>query len=294
MEEKIRTLTEKLLYYSRKYYVDDAPEISDYTYDQLLRELKALEEQYPQFKQPVSPTDRVGGEALKEFSQVVHTVPMESLQDAFSYEEIRAFDQRVKEVFPDAEYVVEPKIDGLSVSLRYENAVFVEGATRGDGQVGEDVTQNLKTIRDIPLTLPEKIPSLLVRGEVYMPKASFEKLNEERDQEMQPLFANPRNAAAGSLRQLDSKITARRKLRVFIFNLQAAEGFSFETHNRILHEIQRLGFPVTPGFQSFRDIDDVFREIEKLGEKRAELPYEIDGAVIKVNQLAQREKLGRT
>lgn len=294
MEEKIRTLTEKLLYYSRKYYVDDAPEISDYTYDQLLRELKALEEQYPQFKQPVSPTDRVGGEALKEFSQVVHTVPMESLQDAFSYEEIRAFDQRVKEVFPDAEYVVEPKIDGLSVSLRYENGVFVEGATRGDGQVGEDVTQNLKTIRDIPLTLPEKIPSLLVRGEVYMPKASFEKLNEERDREMQPLFANPRNAAAGSLRQLDSKITARRKLRVFIFNLQAAEGFSFETHNRILHEIQRLGFPVTPGFQSFRDIDDVFREIEKLGEKRAELPYEIDGAVIKVNQLAQREKLGRT
>lgn len=294
MEEKIKALTEKLLYYSRKYYVDDSPEISDYTYDMMLRELKALEELYPQFKQPVSPTDRVGGEAIKEFSQVIHTVPMESLQDAFSFEEIEAFDRRVKEVFPDAEYVVEPKIDGLSVSLEYENGVFVRGATRGDGQVGEDVTQNVKTIRDIPLTLPESVPHLIVRGEVYMPKASFEELNLQREKEMQPLFANPRNAAAGSLRQLDSKITAQRKLSIFIFNLQSSEGLAFENHNMILKKIQSLGFPVTPGFDTFHNIQDAFARIREIGEERATLPYDIDGAVIKVNSLAQRVRLGRT
>lgn len=294
MEEKIKALTEQLLYYSRRYYVDDSPEISDYSYDMMLRELKTLEENYPQFKQPVSPTDRVGGEALKEFSQITHTVPMESLQDAFDYDEIRAFDRRVKEMFAEAEYVVEPKIDGLSVSLRYENGVFVEGATRGDGVVGEDVTQNLKTIRDIPLTLPEKIPQLLVRGEVYMPRASFEELNRQRKEEGQPLFANPRNAAAGSLRQLDSKVTAKRKLSVFVFNLQASDGLFFDSHNMVLKKIQQLGFPVTPGFETFREIEDVIKEIEKLGKKRSSLSYDIDGAVIKVNNLSQREKLGRT
>ena len=295
MQQKIKELTEKLKYYSKKYYVDDEPEISDYEYDMMLRELSALEKEYPQFKLPDSPTERVGGEAIKEFSQVTHAVKMESLQDAFSEGEIRAFDERVKAKFPDAKYVVEYKIDGLSVALEYRNGIFVKGATRGDGNIGEDITANLKTIRDIPLAIDFAIPYLLVRGEVYMPKKSFAALNEKRDAEGLSLFANPRNAAAGSLRQLDSKITAKRNLGIFIFNIQAAEGFDYgNSHKKGLDKLKELGFTVSPETPIFSDIEDVITEIYALGSRRSELPFDIDGAVIKVDDITERQALGST
>ena len=279
MQQKIKELTEKLKYYSRKYYVDDEPEISDYEYDMLLRELSALEKEYPQFKVPDSPTERVGGEAIKEFSQVAHAVKMESLQDAFSEDEIRAFDEKVKSKFPDAKYVVEYKIDGLSVSLEYRNGIFVRGATRGDGNIGEDITANLKTVRDIPLAIDPSVPYLLVRGEVYMPKKSFAALNEKRDEEGLSLFANPRNAAAGSLRQLDSKITAKRNLGIFIFNIQASDGFDYNnSHKQGLEKLRNLGFSVSPETPIFSDIEAVIAEIYALGKRRAELPFDIDGS----------------
>lgn len=295
MQQKIKELTEKLKYYSKKYYVDDEPEISDYEYDMMLRELAALEKEYPQFKLPDSPTERVGGEAIKEFSQVTHAVKMESLQDAFSEGEIRAFDERVKAKFPDAKYVVEYKIDGLSVALEYRNGIFVKGATRGDGNIGEDITANLKTIRDIPLAIDSAIPYLLVRGEVYMPKKSFAALNEKRDEEGLSLFANPRNAAAGSLRQLDSKITAKRNLGIFIFNIQTAEGFDYgNSHKKGLDKLKELGFTVSPETPIFSDIEDVITEIYALGSRRSELPFDIDGAVIKVDDITERQALGST
>lgn len=295
MQEKIKELTEKLKYYSRKYYVDDAPEISDYEYDMMLRELAALEKEYPQFKAPDSPTERVGGKALTEFSPVSHSVKMESLQDAFSEEELRAFDARVKSVFTNAKYVVEYKIDGLSVCLEYRNGIFVRGATRGDGNVGEDVTANLKTVRDIPLAIDGNIPYLSVRGEVYMPKSSFAKLNEQRDAEGLSLFANPRNAAAGSLRQLDSKVTAKRNLGIFVFNIQASEGLEFEnSHKKGLEKLKELGFTVSPEIPIFSEIDDVIDEIKILGQRRRELPFDIDGAVVKVDDLSMRKALGST
>lgn len=295
MQQKIKELTEKLKYYSRKYYVDDEPEISDYEYDMLLRELSALEKEYPQFKLPDSPTERVGGEAIKEFSQVAHAVKMESLQDAFSEDEIRAFDEKVKSKFPDAKYVVEYKIDGLSVSLEYRNGIFVRGATRGDGNIGEDITANLKTVRDIPLAIDPSVPYLLVRGEVYMPKKSFAALNEKRDEEGLSLFANPRNAAAGSLRQLDSKITAKRNLGIFIFNIQASDGFDYNnSHKQGLEKLRALGFTVSPETPIFSDIEDVIAEIYALGKRRAELPFDIDGAVIKVDDITERQALGST
>lgn len=295
MQQKIKELTEKLKYYSKKYYVDDEPEISDYEYDMMLRELAALEKEYPQFKLPDSPTERVGGEAIKEFSQVTHAVKMESLQDAFSEGEIRAFDERVKAKFPDAKYVVEYKIDGLSVALEYRNGIFVKGATRGDGNIGEDITANLKTIRDIPLAIDSAIPYLLVRGEVYMPKKSFAALNEKRDEKGLSLFANPRNAAAGSLRQLDSKITAKRNLGIFIFNIQAAEGFDYgNSHKKGLDKLKELGFTVSPETPIFSDIEDVITEIYALGSRRSELPFDIDGAVIKVDDITERLALGST
>lgn len=295
MEEKIKNLTEKLRYYSKKYYVDDDPEITDYEYDMLLRELTELEAKYPQFKQINSPTERVGGEALKEFDKVTHSVKMESLQDAFSVEELLAFDNRVKSIFPDAEYVVEYKIDGLSVSLEYRNGIFIKGATRGDGNIGEDITANLKTIKEIPLTINTSIPYLLVRGEVYMPKKSFLSLNEKREKENLPLFANPRNAAAGSLRQLDSKITAERKLGIFIFNIQESYGFDYNSsHKKGLEELKNLGFKVSPETRIFSNIEEAVEEIDRLGAKRKELPFDIDGAVIKVDNIEQRKKLGST
>lgn len=293
-EKRIRELTESLTYHSHKYYVEDNPEISDYEYDMLLRELKDLEEQYPQFKDPASPTVRVIGSVLEGFKSVTHDVPMQSLNDAFSKEEILEFDKRVREVVPDAEYVTEYKIDGLSVSLEYENGLFVRGSTRGDGFVGEDVTENLKTIYSIPLRLSQPVPFLEVRGEVYIAKATFEKLNKEKEAKGEPLFANPRNAAAGSLRQLDSSIARERGLDIFVFNIQKEEGLSLATHHEGLAKLKELGFKTVEQNRVFSTIEEAFEQVEKIGIARDNLPFEIDGAVIKVNRLADRAALGAT
>ena len=293
--KRIKELTDLLNYHSRKYYTEDSPEISDYEYDMMLRELVELEREFPEARQPDSPTHRVGGEILKGFSQVTHAVPMESLQDAFSFDEVRAFDSRVKGSFSNAEYVVELKIDGLSVSLEYENGIFVRGATRGDGTVGEDITSNLRTVKSIPLSLPEGCPQrLVVRGEVYMPKKAFAQLNESREESGEPLFANPRNAAAGSLRQLDSRVTASRMLDIIVFNLQSVEGMTFSSHSETLDFIRKMGFPVSPYYTVFSDIEDVIAEISRLGDMRSSYPFDIDGAVVKVNDLTMRSALGST
>ena len=294
MEQKIKDLTEKLNYYAKKYYVDDDPLVSDYEYDMLLRELKGLEEQYPQFRRSDSPTQRVGGAVLEQFESVRHEVPMESLQDAFSEEEIRDFDRRIKEQFPDAKYVVELKIDGLSVSAEYVNGVFVRGATRGDGITGEDVTENLKTVKALPLSLKNAPERLIVRGEVYMPKKTFAHLNTLREERGEALFANPRNAAAGSLRQLDSKIAAQRSLSIFIFNLQLCEGAEFASHKETLETLKKYGFPVSPEHKIFDNIDDAWAEIQALGSLRSSLPFDIDGAVIKTDDLSMRRAIGST
>ncbi|KKC30324.1 NAD-dependent DNA ligase [Caldanaerobacter subterraneus subsp. pacificus DSM 12653] len=238
--KRIEELREKINYHNYRYYVLDQPEISDYEYDMLMRELIELEEKYPEFKTPDSPSQRVGGEPLDEFEPFTHIVPMLSLANAFTAEEIKDFDRRVKEAVGEVEYVVEPKIDGLSVELVYENGIFTVGSTRGDGIVGENVTPNLKTIKSIPLRLKDSV-NLVVRGEVFMPKASFAKLNEERAERGESLFANPRNAAAGSVRQLDPKVTAKRDLDIFIFNLQRIEGRDFKTHGGSLRIFERTG-----------------------------------------------------
>lgn len=299
-EARAAELSGKLVRWAKKYYVDDNPEVSDYEYDMALRELAAIEEKYPELSSPNSPTKRVGGESLKKFQPVTHSVKMESLQDAFSFEELKDFDDRVRAVFPDAEYDVELKIDGLSVALEYENGQFVRGATRGDGVTGEDVTLNLRTVKSIPLTLTAPYPEkLTVRGEIYMPKKAFEELNLQREEEGKSLFANPRNAAAGSLRQLDSKITAKRNLAIIVFNMQssdasgtAVEGFG--THKQTLDRMKKMGFPVSPYYNTFQDIKDAFDEIQRLGQLRDGLPFDIDGAVIKVNSLEMRKVLGST
>ncbi|PWM45880.1 MAG: DNA ligase (NAD(+)) LigA [Clostridiales bacterium] len=294
IEEQIKNLTDKLIEYSEKYYTFDSPEISDFEYDKLSRELSQLEQEYPQYALPYSPIHRVGGQVLKGFNEVVHEVEMESLQDAFSYEELEAFDNRVKTIFPDAEYVTELKIDGLSVSLTYEDGILVRGATRGNGQVGEDVTANIKTIRSIPLKLLTPVKKLIVRGEVFMPRDAFEKLNEQREIKGEALFANPRNAAAGSLRQLDSAVTASRQLDIFIFNLQKNEEKTFDTHSQTLDYLKSLGFSVSPYYNCYKTIKEAFDEIQRLGSMRGSLPFDIDGAVIKTNALSMREKLGKT
>ncbi len=234
VKEKMLSLNQKLEYYAKKYYDEDAPEISDYEYDMLLRELVELEKEYPEYRLPDSLTQRVGGRVQDKFEQVEHTVPMQSLQDAFSFDELYAFDKRVREVIDCPQYILEPKIDGLSASLEYENGYFKRGSTRGNGLVGEDVTENLKTVKTIPLKLTEPIPYLEVRGEVYMSHDRFNKLNEQRLDDGQPLFANPRNAAAGSLRQLDSSVAAKRGLDILIFNLQRADGFEDTEHKNTL------------------------------------------------------------
>ncbi len=295
-KEKIDELSKEIEYHNHKYYVEDNPEISDFEYDKLLRELEKLESQFPALILPDSPTQRVGGKPLEGFETVIHTVPMQSLADVFNKEELVDFDNRVRTALNSqkVEYVVELKIDGLSVSLEYENGLFRRGSTRGDGVTGEDVTQNLKTIKSIPLRLNENISSLEVRGEVFIARDDFMKLNEQREALEQPVFANPRNAAAGSMRQLDSKITAQRKLDILIFNIQQIQGKSFETHTETLEYLRRQGFKVVPANQVFDNINDVHNEIMRLGESRGELPFEIDGAVIKVNALAQREILGST
>lgn len=294
MEEKARALRERLNEYNRQYYVLDNPTISDYEYDMLMRELIALEQAHPELRTPDSPTQRVGGEALSAFESYRHPVPLDSLQDVFSFEELAAFDARVREMIPEPEYAVELKIDGLSVALEYENGLLVRGVTRGDGVVGEVVTANLKTIRSIPLRIENAPPRLIVRGEVFMPYQVFLRLNEEREEREEAPFKNPRNAAAGSLRQLDPKIAAERGLDIIVFNLQLAEGAAPKTHTESLDWLARLGFKVSPYYHTFLTIEAAFQEIQKLGELRGTLPFQIDGAVVKVNDLAAREQLGKT
>lgn len=289
--EELRAVIERN---NRLYYDQDAPELEDFEYDQLTRELKEIEKTFPELVTASSPTQHVGGTASTKFAKVAHAVKMESLQDAFSYEELREFDARVQEAGVSPEYVVEAKIDGLSVSLEYENGVFVRGSTRGDGVVGEDVTENLATIRDIPHTLQGAPEFLEVRGEVYMPHAAFLALREQQELEDKTPFKNPRNAAAGSLRQKDAKITASRGLSIFVFNLQRVQGREFSRHSETLDYIKSLGFPVSPRYNVYHSIEDAIAEIQRIGEMRGTLEFDIDGAVIKVNDLAARSALGST
>lgn len=294
-EQRIKKLRERLLYHAKRYYVDDDPEISDYEYDKMYAELKSLEEAHPEFFDPASPTQRVGGQALEKFEKVTHTVQMNSLADVFSFEELQEFLDRVEEEIAEPLYSVEPKIDGLSVSLRYENGVLVQGATRGDGFVGEDVTQNLKTVFSVPLTLTEPL-SLTVRGEVYMPRRVFERLNAGREEQGQSLFANPRNAAAGSLRQLDPKVAAERALDIFVFNFQEgdlyADGHAPQSHTETLDRLAELGFCVLKNRACVKAAQEVVAHIRSLGEMRDGLAYDIDGVVIKLDRLADRRKMG--
>ena len=290
--EELRRVIERN---NRLYYMENAPELEDFEYDALTRELKAIEAEYPQLVTPSSPTQHVNEAASSKFSKVAHTVKMESLQDAFSFEELREFDARVREAGVEPQYVVEEKIDGLSVSLEYQDGRFVRGSTRGDGLVGEDVTENLATIRAIPKTLPPGAPEFLeVRGEVYMPHDAFFALKEEQELQDKVPFKNPRNAAAGSLRQKDAKITAARGLSIFVFNLQQVRGRSFARHSETLDFIKQMGFPVSPRYRVFTSIEDALKEIEAIGQMRGMLAYDIDGAVIKVDDLAAREALGST
>lgn len=293
LNQEIEQLRRELDQANYDYYVLDAPTMSDYDFDHKLRRLEELETAHPELLTPDSPTQRVGGKVADGFTEVVHRVPLESLQDVFSLEELAEFDQRVRESVPEADYDVEPKVDGLSVALEYENGVFVRGATRGDGRVGEDVTENLRTIRSIPLRLPEVLPRLIVRGEVFLPKSVFAKLNEERELNGQPLFANPRNAAAGSLRQLDPKIAAERRLDILIFNIQYIEGKEFSTHVETLEYLESLRFRVIP-HTSCETIEQCSLRVQSIGEERETFDFDIDGAVIKVNSLSDRDLLGST
>lgn len=292
-KERILTLTEELNDAGFRYYVLDNPTMPDFEYDRLLRELEILEMEYPELARPDSPTKRVGGTALSQFEKVAHPVPLMSLQDVFSMEELSDFLEKVITSEVDVEFSVEPKIDGLSVALEYVNGRFVRGATRGDGNVGEDVTENLKTIHSIPLVIENAPPRLIVRGEVYMPKKSFERLNAQQEADGKQLFANPRNAAAGSLRQLDPKIAATRGLDILVFNVQLAEGVSFQSHSESLEFLKSLRFKVVP-FKILRHISEIQQEVDNINENRGELACDIDGAVIKVNNLSQRERLGNT
>jgi len=291
--ERIRELTSLLNEAGYQYYVLDDPKMPDFEYDRLLRELEELENANPEYAAPDSPTKRVGGAALSQFEKVNHPVPLMSLQDVFSLEELNDFLDKTLEAEPGAEFSVEPKIDGLSVALEYVDGRFVRGATRGDGNVGEDVTENLKTIRSIPMTLENAPHRLIVRGEVFMPKKSFEALNARQEEEGKPLFANPRNAAAGSLRQLDPKIAAKRGLDIYIFNVQLVEGAEFSGHSESLDYLKQLKFKVIP-HKKLASAEEIDREVEAINEHRELLICDIDGAVIKVDNFAQRERLGET
>lgn len=291
--EEIEQLTKQLERHNYLYYVMDSPEIADYEYDQMLRRLETLEAEHPELASPLSPTRRVGGAALPQFEKVEHAVTLESLQDVFSMEELAEFDQRVRDSLPQVEYTVEPKVDGLSVALEYVDGKFVRGATRGDGLVGEDVTENLKTIRSIPMTLEDAPQRLIVRGEVFMPKSVFEALNAKREEEGENLFANPRNAAAGSLRQLDSKIAAQRQLDILVFNLQLADGITFTSHSETLDYLREKRFKVIP-YTCCQTEEEVEAAVRAVDEGRYGLNYDIDGAVVKVNDLSQRQALGST
>lgn len=294
IKEKIENLRATLRYHSDRYYNDDAPEIEDYEYDMMMRELKGLEEKYPEFDSADSPTKRVGGKADNSFASVEHTVRMESLQDAFSKEEIFDFDRRIKENVSDVHYVVEPKIDGLSVSLEYVNGEFFRGSTRGDGNVGEDVSGNLRVIHNIPLKLNHALPYIEVRGEVYMPKKSFDRVVDRQLINDEKPFKNPRNAAAGSLRQKDSEVAATRGLDIFVFNIQQIEGKELTSHKESLDYLKELGFNTIPYYERVDDIETAFEKVLQIGEKRGELEFDIDGAVIKVDDFSEREQLGST
>lgn len=312
VRKRIEELKKEIEYHNYRYYVLDSPVISDAEYDRLMRELMELEEKYPQFRTPDSPTQRVGAKPLERFPVMKHAIPMLSLDDAFNEEEAREFDRRIKKLLgmkevEKIEYVCEPKMDGLAVELVYENGIFLKGGTRGDGYEGEDVTNNLKTIRSIPLKIgilsgkdipPDAIrrdaPALLeVRGEVFMTKEEFKRINREREEEGEPLFANPRNAASGSLRQLDPSVTASRKLDIYFYGVGRAEGIKFSTHEEILRCLKGWGFKVNPFVEKVNGIDEVIEYYTRMGKKRDELPYEIDGIVVKVNNLEFHEKLGQ-
>ena len=291
--ERAVILRDKLERANHSYYDLDSPVLEDDEYDALMRELRGIEQRYPELMTADSPTQRVGGTAANTFQKVPHTVQMGSLQDVFSTEEVQDFLNRMAEQGAH-EFTVEPKIDGLSVSLEYENGVLVRGSTRGDGFIGEDITANLKTIRTVPLSLPEKLPLLEVRGEVYMPKSSFAALCDEQEKNGEPLPKNPRNAAAGSLRQKDSRVTAQRKLDIFCFNIQRAEGREFATHSESLEYLRSQGFHVIPDYPVCRDSGEILEKIGNIGGERSSLPFDIDGAVVKVNDIALRAEIGAT
>ena len=293
--QKIKKLRRELTHHAKLYYVYDSPEISDYEYDMMFSELKRLESENPEFFDPESPTVRVGGKALDKFGKVTHTARMDSLADVFSYDELSAFICDTNKTVPDTLWSVEPKIDGLSVALRYEKGVFVQGATRGDGVIGEDVTQNLRTVFSIPMTLPEPL-DLVVRGEVYMPRSIFERINAKRESEGKALMANPRNAAAGSLRQLDPSITASRGLDIFIFNFQEgslySDGHAPKSHTETLDRLESLGFPVIKMRIKTSSSERIIEHIKEIGAERDSLPYDIDGVVIKADLLEDRRTIG--
>ncbi|MBQ4568898.1 MAG: NAD-dependent DNA ligase LigA [Ruminococcus sp.] len=289
--EELRRLIE---YHNDRYYNKDNPEISDFEYDKLLRELENIEEEYPELKTADSPTIKVGGSRSVKFSPVEHKVPMESLHDSFSHDELRDFDRKVREVVNDPTYIIEPKFDGLSVSCEYRNGVFFRGSTRGDGFVGEDVTENLMTIKSLPKRLENAPEYLEVRGEVYMSFDTFERIRDEQLDNGEKPFKNPRNAAAGSLRQKDSAVTSKRSLDIFVFNIQQVEGISLTSHKQSLDYLTELGFPTAPFYNTFTEIEDVIEEIERIGNLRGELKYGIDGAVVKVDSFEHRKLIGST
>ncbi len=296
--KEARILAEKyrneIEYHNKRYYDEDSPEIDDYEYDMIVKALEDLENEFPELATEDSPTQNVGGEASLKFSPVTHDVKMESLHNAFSLEEIIAFDKRVRNAVNEPSYVVEPKIDGLSVSVEYKNGILWRASTRGDGQVGEDITENILTISDLPKTLPEKLSFLEIRGEVYMSKENFLKITEKQELEGVQTFKNPRNAAAGSLRQKDPKITASRHLQIFVFNIQKIEGEILTSHKESLDFLRSLGFPVPPFYNTYKKIDDIINEINRIGIIKKELPFQTDGAVVKVDFFEQREILGST
>ncbi len=294
IQKEIDELRRELEYHNKLYYVNDSPVISDYEYDMLMQKLKKLEAEHPELITPDSPTQKVGGAALTEFTQVRHEVPLESLTDVFSFDELYSFGERMDNSIAEKHiYCVEPKIDGLSMSLEYENGVFVRGATRGNGSVGEDVTENLRTVRSLPLRITDAPKRLIVRGEVYMSKAVFHELNEAREIRGEQLLANPRNAAAGSIRQLDPKIAASRKLDIVCFNMQLSSGEAYSSHAETLDALKHMGFPVVP-YKLCGDISSCCERIDRIGENREQFPYDIDGAVIKIDSLSQRRELGST
>ena len=285
---EIEALRKELEENSYKYYVLDAPDLTDYEYDQKMIRLRELEKAHPEYYSPTSPSVRVGGEALESFQKVVHEVPLQSLNDVFSKEELLEFDRRVKAAFPDAEYVLEMKIDGLSVAIEYVNGVYQRAATRGDGLVGEDVTENVRTIGAVPLRLRDAPERIVVRGEIYMPRSVFDRINLKRDEEGLAPLANPRNAAAGTIRQLDPKVAASRGLSIFIFNVQSSTETPYTTHAESIAYLKRLGFRTVEEIGVYHDMEDAYAAILGMGEKRAGFDYETDGAVLKVNDLGMR------